>query len=154
MTLWTFHSMVMVFKNIRWIYLVVLYMNTYLLIICFILGEKIKHKKVTCVEGKCKAQNRNIIDACSYICGNPTCDYISKIFCFLKIISLEFSSNQYFILIAATTTTTTTTTIMPSNLRHRAFVKLIAIEISMTCIAILIICVIYFIIHFYCKNSF
>ena len=43
---------------------------------------------------------------------------------------------------------------MPSNLRHRAFVRLIAIEISMTCIAILIICVIYSIIHFYCKNSF
>ena len=56
-------------------------MNKYLLIICFILGEKIKHKKVTCVDGKCKAQNRNIIDACSYICGNPTCDYISKNFC-------------------------------------------------------------------------
>ena len=43
---------------------------------------------------------------------------------------------------------------MPSNLHYRAFLRLIVIEITMTCIAILIICVIYFMIHFYCKNSF
>ena len=80
---------------------IVLYniLDTCLLIISFILGEKIKHKKVTCVEGKCKAQNRNIIDACSYICGNPTCDYISKNSMFFLKINLNFSSMLYFFML-------------------------------------------------------
>lgn len=34
--------------------------------------------KVNCVDGACKATNKNIVDSCHYICGSKTCDHAVK----------------------------------------------------------------------------
>jgi len=40
--------------------------------------SKGKHytSKVKCVDGMCKARNKDIIDSCHYICGSQTCDHL------------------------------------------------------------------------------